>query len=128
MFALCVHYLAVIIGHKNSSEIPTFYRIFKDWIVFVLLREIAFYYIHRLLHYSRIYKYIHKKHHEWQTPIAITAIYCHPIEHAFGNLLPAFLGEYNFIPKFLNRVTTFYRSKKWMGPPLVFLKFFLFNS
>jgi methylsterol monooxygenase len=92
LFASCVYYLAVISGHKSSKEIPTFDRIVKDWIVFVLLREIAFYYIHRLLHHRRFY-YIHKKHHDWQTPIAITAIYCHPIEHAFGNLLPAFLGK-----------------------------------
>jgi methylsterol monooxygenase len=82
-------------GHKNSPQIPTIDRIVKDWIVFVLLREFGFYYSHRLLHHPSIYKYIHKKHHEWQTPIAITAIYCHPFEHVFGNLLPAFLGKSN---------------------------------
>ncbi|KAF8788948.1 Fatty acid hydroxylase domain-containing [Argiope bruennichi] len=46
----------------------------------------------RLLHHPRIYKYIHKRHHEWTSPIAITAIYCHPIEHIFSNLLPPLLG------------------------------------
>ncbi|XP_054163093.1 fatty acid hydroxylase domain-containing protein 2-like isoform X2 [Oppia nitens] len=61
---------------------------------FVIVEEIAFYYSHRLLHNPKIYKYIHKRHHEWQTPIAITAIYCHPIEHIFSNLLPLFLGPF----------------------------------
>lgn len=27
-------------------------------------------------------------------PVAITAIYCHPIEHIFSNLLPPFLGVF----------------------------------
>ncbi|GBO31261.1 Fatty acid hydroxylase domain-containing protein 2 [Araneus ventricosus] len=46
----------------------------------------------KLLHHPRIYKYIHKMHHEWTSPIAITAIYCHPVEHLLSNLMPALLG------------------------------------
>jgi len=90
---MCGYYLRVMMGHKNSPEIPTFDRIVKDWIVFVLFLEFGFYYSHRLLHNPRFFKSIHKKHQEWQTPIAITAMYCHPFEHVFVNLLPAFLGK-----------------------------------
>ena len=46
----------------------------------------------RLLHHPRIYKYIHKVHHEWTAPISITAVYAHPIEHLISNVFPVLMG------------------------------------
>ncbi len=46
----------------------------------------------RFLHHPRLYKHIHKKHHEWTAPIGIVALYSHPIEHVFSNLVPVALG------------------------------------
>ncbi|XP_059622725.1 fatty acid hydroxylase domain-containing protein 2-like [Phlebotomus argentipes] len=71
---------------------PSPARILLDLIVCLLLNEIGFYYSHRLLHSRLLYKIIHKKHHEWTAPIAISAMYCNPIEHTFSNLVPPFLG------------------------------------
>ncbi len=50
--------------------------------------DIIFYHGHRMLHHRQLYKHIHKKHHEWQAPIAAAAIYAHPLEHSVtGNQL-----------------------------------------
>uniref|UniRef100_A0A1Q3FKA3 Putative fatty acid hydroxylase domain-containing protein 2 n=1 Tax=Culex tarsalis TaxID=7177 RepID=A0A1Q3FKA3_CULTA len=72
--------------------LPTFPTVVWQLAVCIVIEEFGFYYSHRLLHDGRIYKYIHKQHHEWTAPIAITAIYCHPVEHVFSNLVPPFLG------------------------------------
>jgi len=90
------HYYIKLVGHQFSREIPTFFQFVKDWIVFLLLREISFYYSHRLLHHQMIYKFIHKKHHEWTSPIALATFYCHPFEHFLVNLVPAILGMNSF--------------------------------
>lgn len=46
----------------------------------------------RLFHHPRIYKYVHKIHHEWTAPVGITSISCHPLEHYIVNLSPLAAG------------------------------------
>lgn len=74
------------------EDLPTFHWALFELIVSVLVMELGFYYCHRLLHHPRLYKYIHKIHHEWTAPISIASIYCHPVEHILSNLLPTALG------------------------------------
>eukprot|EP00971_Amphidinium_carterae_P039024 767186-Amphidinium_carterae.1 len=31
-------------------------------------------------------------HHKWHAPVALIAIYCHPVEHLLCNILPLLLG------------------------------------
>lgn len=87
------YYLKSLKGFpENFRDVPDFSRVLVDLAVCILVDEIGFYYSHRLVHNKFLYKHIHKQHHEWQSPIAITALYCHPLEHALSNLLPVAAG------------------------------------
>ena len=83
-----------ILFPQPSTQIPTISRFITEWISFILIREVLFYYTHRLCHHGNLYRHIHKRHHEWQTPIALAAIYCHPIEHAIVNFFPVIIGPF----------------------------------
>lgn len=76
----------------HPREFPRFERILVDLSVCYLMREITFYYSHRIFHTKFLYKIIHKRHHQWTAPIAVTAIYCHPIEHLVSNIMPTAVG------------------------------------
>ncbi|CRK91231.1 CLUMA_CG004912, isoform A [Clunio marinus] len=91
-FAILSFYLMKLRGIPEMRKLPTFHGILFDIIVCIFVEEFGFYYSHRLMHSKRIYKHIHKQHHLWQSPVAVTAIYAHPIEHIFSNMLPPFLG------------------------------------
>ncbi|XP_039278163.1 fatty acid hydroxylase domain-containing protein 2-like isoform X2 [Nilaparvata lugens] len=89
---LAVSYLSVLMcgigvlmawrGFSPLRQLPTFHWVCVD----------APHKTPRVLLSRLFYKHIHKQHHEWTAPISVTAIYCHPIEHTFSNLLPPFLG------------------------------------
>ncbi|KAF4523699.1 hypothetical protein B566_EDAN011563 [Ephemera danica] len=68
-------------GFPPLRNLPTFHWVLAEMAFLILIEEIGFYYAHRF-------------HHEWTAPIAVTAIYCHPIEHVFSNLFPPFLGVF----------------------------------
>lgn len=85
-YGYLTHYISV------NRNVPTLSRFALEWTFFLLCREASFYYSHRLLHHPLFYAKIHKQHHEWQTPIALSALYCHPIEHVASNILPAIVG------------------------------------
>jgi methylsterol monooxygenase len=76
----------------SLRDVPSFYRVVIDIGVSVVIEEIGFFYAHWLVHQKPFYKHIHKQHHEWQAPIAIAALYAHPVEHILANMIPVVLG------------------------------------
>lgn len=92
--ALIAYYMKKAKGFpEDFRDVPDFPRVVVDLIVCILVDEIGFYYSHRLVHNKFLYKNIHKQHHEWQSPIAITALYCHPLEYILSNILPVAAGS-----------------------------------
>jgi len=75
-------------SYDFSPTLPSIKRVARDIILCILLREIMFYYSHRILHIPQLYPYIHKLHHKFTAPIALSAQYAHPIEHFTANILP----------------------------------------
>lgn len=59
---------------------------------FMVVEDFTFYWMHRFLHWRRIYPYIHKMHHTHGTTVGIAAEYAHPVEFIFGNMLPTSAG------------------------------------
>jgi methylsterol monooxygenase len=76
--------------------LPSFTIFVRDIFLFLCIEEPLFYFSHRLLHTRYLYNRIHSIHHRFITPIAVAAIYAHPIEHIIANLLPVFAGPLIF--------------------------------
>ena len=79
-------------GMDTGLELPSLFRVVAESCGFMLIHELTFYYIHRLMHTPILYKLIHKTHHESTSPLAFTSIYCSPVEQVFVNILPLVAG------------------------------------
>ncbi|XP_045032888.1 fatty acid hydroxylase domain-containing protein 2 [Daphnia magna] len=75
-------------------ELPTLERFLIEMTVLFIVDEIALYYVHRIMHHPKLYARVHKKHHEWHAPIAISVVYTTKIENLMitaGTALGPFL-------------------------------------
>jgi methylsterol monooxygenase len=77
----------------DFRNLPSTNTLLRDIIVWMVVEETMFYYVHRLFHVNKkMYHHIHKMHHTWTSPISFVAIYCHPVEHILSNISPLILG------------------------------------
>ena len=58
----------------------------------VAVDDTLFYWLHRLLHHPRIYRHVHKQHHEFHHPVGLATEYAHPIEDLLCNTLSTVAG------------------------------------
>ena len=59
---------------------------------------------HKLAHHPVIYKYIHKKHHKYIAPVAINALYAHPVDFGITSVLAICLGPVCIAPHIITMV------------------------
>ncbi|XP_041630027.1 methylsterol monooxygenase 1-like [Vulpes lagopus] len=62
------------------ERMPRCYMLLARCFGCAVMEDTWHYFLHRLLHHKRIYKYIHKVHHEFQAPFGMEAEYAHPLE------------------------------------------------
>eukprot|EP00929_Paragymnodinium_shiwhaense_P010295 TRINITY_DN11488_c0_g1_i3.p1 TRINITY_DN11488_c0_g1~~TRINITY_DN11488_c0_g1_i3.p1 ORF type:complete len:387 (+),score=111.46 TRINITY_DN11488_c0_g1_i3:83-1243(+) len=78
---------------RMEVALPGPWEMFSHIVVAVLANEILFFYGHWLFHANAfLYKHVHKVHHEWKAPTALSAIYCHPIEFVVSDVGPLAAG------------------------------------
>jgi len=75
------------------SDLPSTSILARDIVVWLLVEEVVFFYVHRWLHEDKkMYAAVHKLHHTWTAPVSLVAIYCHPFEHIASNIVPLLAG------------------------------------
>ena len=77
-----------------DNELPSIITIIWQLLICVQVDDFLFYWIHRLFHHKYLYKYFHKKHHEYKYPVAIAVEWVHPVEEIFANTIPSVVYIY----------------------------------
>lgn len=76
------------LGNDMSADnFPSMYRIIKDVLLATCAMDVLFYTAHYYSHSPVIYWRFHKIHHEWTSPVAVSAHYNHWLEHMILNFL-----------------------------------------
>ena len=69
-----------------------------QFIFFMLVEDVLFYWSHSMLHNPKLY-WIHKKHHEYNITMSLAVTYAHPLDYMFGSAVTTGLG-YHLLSKF----------------------------
>ncbi|EEP77018.1 predicted protein [Uncinocarpus reesii 1704] len=76
---------------RMDPQLPSILEVVVQCTVGALLREVLFYYVHRLMHTKMLYRKVHRVHHEFRAPVALAAIYSHTLDHILVNAMPIYL-------------------------------------
>ena len=54
--------------------------------------DAVFYAVHRALHDPRVFRLVHRMHHEWRAPIVLASEHAHVLEYVISNGVPVIVG------------------------------------
>ena len=74
------------------SQLPPTPQLFCYFLFAFVFNDFFFYWAHRTVHSTVLYKWIHKQHHEYKGTIGFAAEYASPLEQVFANQLPTIGG------------------------------------
>jgi sterol desaturase/sphingolipid hydroxylase (fatty acid hydroxylase superfamily) len=78
----------------DAQPFPSWWTVVWQNCAYLVLEDFFEYWGHRFLHVRWLYPYIHKVHHDFQTPFAFSGAYAHPVEVIW-------LGLATFLPSFV---------------------------
>eukprot|EP00123_Amoebidium_parasiticum_P016538 comp23483_c0_seq1/m.39272 comp23483_c0_seq1/g.39272 ORF comp23483_c0_seq1/g.39272 comp23483_c0_seq1/m.39272 type:complete len:287 (-) comp23483_c0_seq1:388-1248(-) len=81
-----------VIGDTFQGPLPSVPEVALQVFGCMVVEDTLFYWAHRALHHRSIYKYVHKKHHEFKVSVGIASEYAHPIEEILANTVPFATG------------------------------------
>ena len=87
------------IEYVNCPYYPNRFSIYK-LLFYKFFVDIPFYLAHKLFHTKYLYRF-HKVHHQIKAPIGISALYLHPVDLIFGNIIPIFVPFILLKPDFI---------------------------
>nr|KMM70173.1 hypothetical protein CPAG_06485 [Coccidioides posadasii RMSCC 3488] len=98
LFLIASHFFLLRISNyeltpfRMDSQLPSILEVVINCAVGAILRDVVFYYVHRLMDTKILYRRIHRIHHEFRAPIALAAIYSHTIDHVLVNAMPIYIS------------------------------------
>lgn len=90
--------IALVIGLTVSFvpsdfEIPGPFEMLLSTLISIYINEVLFFYGHWMFHANKfLYANVHKVHHEFKSPTALAAVYCHPVELVVADFGPLGAG------------------------------------
>jgi methylsterol monooxygenase len=76
----------------QGAQVPSAATLAWQLLVCSQVDDALFYWAHRAAHHRLLYPWLHKQHHEFKHPVAMSVQYAHPLEDLLVNTVPTVAG------------------------------------
>jgi 4-alpha-methyl-delta7-sterol-4alpha-methyl oxidase len=88
LFFFVVGSVYFYLGGELSLQLPTWPVMLWHIGVYVLVFEVLFYLVHRLLHTPYLFRTVHSLHHRFKAPVPYCGACVHPVEFVLAYIIP----------------------------------------